>query len=184
MGGMGGDSGEGQTVVEVMVPGNKVGLVIGKGGETIRQLQRRGGVKMVIIQDDNIPSVHEKPLRISGDPHKCQRAKEMVLELLSEREMKGGAGGSGIWVALEDRVLMVALYPGVQDTGVNMEDSMESWVSNKGEHSMAMGVQVDGEDTLSNEDTPSNNVGMPVQVKSVLSVDAKSQTALSMKLSV
>ena len=39
-------------------------------------------------------------------------------------------------------------------------------VSNKGEHSMAMGVQVDGEDTLSNEDTPSNNVGMPVQVVS------------------
>ncbi|XP_078312360.1 far upstream element-binding protein 3-like isoform X2 [Crassostrea virginica] len=88
MGCMGGDSGGGQTVVEVMVPGNKVGLVIGKGGETIRQLQRRGGVKMVIIQDDNIPSVHEKPLRISGDPHKCQRAKEMVLELLAEREMK------------------------------------------------------------------------------------------------
>ncbi|XP_078312250.1 uncharacterized protein LOC144618962 isoform X2 [Crassostrea virginica] len=83
-----------------------------------------------------------------------------------------------------DRVLMVALYPGVQDTGVNMEDSMESRVSNKGEHSMAMGVQVDGEDTLSNEDTPSDNVGIPVYVKSVLSVDAKSQTALSMKLSV
>ncbi len=25
--------------VEIMIPGNKVGLVIGKGGETIRQLQ-------------------------------------------------------------------------------------------------------------------------------------------------
>ncbi|XP_078311416.1 uncharacterized protein LOC144618693 isoform X4 [Crassostrea virginica] len=95
MGGMGGDSAGGQTVVEVMVPGNKVGLVIGKGGETIRQLQRRGGVKMVIIQDDNIPSAHEKPLRISGDPHKCQRAKEMVLELLAEREVKQREGGMG-----------------------------------------------------------------------------------------
>ncbi|XP_078311334.1 uncharacterized protein LOC144617791 isoform X2 [Crassostrea virginica] len=96
MGGMGGDSGGGQTVVEVMVPGNKVGLVIGKGGETIRQLQRRGEVKMEMIQDDNIPSAHEKPLRISGDPHKCQRAKEMVLELLAEGEMTGGPGGSGM----------------------------------------------------------------------------------------
>ena len=37
-------------------------------------------------------------------------------------------------------------------------------VSSKGEHSMAMGIKVDGEDTLSNEDTPSDNVGMPVQV--------------------
>ncbi|XP_078312306.1 far upstream element-binding protein 3-like isoform X2 [Crassostrea virginica] len=88
MGGMGGDSGGGQTAVEVMVPGNKVGLVIGKGGETIRQLQIGSGVKMVIIQDDNIPSVHEKPLRISGDAHKCQLAKEMVLGLLAKREMK------------------------------------------------------------------------------------------------
>lgn len=43
MGNGGGGGGErgggGQTVVEMMVPGNKVGLVIGKGGETIKQLQ-------------------------------------------------------------------------------------------------------------------------------------------------
>ena len=39
-------------------------------------------------------------------------------------------------------------------------------VSSKGEHSMAMGVKVDGEDTLSNEDTPSDNVGIPVYVVS------------------
>ena len=43
---------------------------------------------MVLIRDDNIPSTHEKPLRISGDSQKCQRAKEMVLELLAEGEMK------------------------------------------------------------------------------------------------
>ena len=92
---MGGGSGGGQTAVEVMVPGNKVGLFIGKGGETIRQLQvgcrltwgkclsvinneksdsvslislcflylnRRSGVKMAIIQDDNNPSAHENPI--------------------------------------------------------------------------------------------------------------------------
>ena len=39
-------------------------------------------------------------------------------------------------------------------------------VSSKGEHGMAMDVRVDGEDTLSNEDTPSDNVGIPVQVVS------------------
>lgn len=36
---------------EVMVPGSKVGLVIGKGGETIKNLQEKSGAKMVIIQD-------------------------------------------------------------------------------------------------------------------------------------
>ena len=45
--------------------------MIGKGGETIKQLQERAGVKMVMIQDTNIPSSMEKPLRISGDPMKC-----------------------------------------------------------------------------------------------------------------
>lgn len=36
---------------EIMVPGSKVGLVIGKGGETIKMLQEKTGAKMVIIQD-------------------------------------------------------------------------------------------------------------------------------------
>jgi len=35
-GGYGGDMGGN---IEIMIPGNKVGLVIGKGGETIKQLQ-------------------------------------------------------------------------------------------------------------------------------------------------
>lgn len=30
---------DGHTIVEMMIPGPKVGLVIGKGGETIRNLQ-------------------------------------------------------------------------------------------------------------------------------------------------
>lgn len=36
---------------EIMVPGSKVGLVIGKGGETIKMLQEKTGAKMVIIQE-------------------------------------------------------------------------------------------------------------------------------------
>ena len=44
----GADSGGGQTVVEVMVPGNKVGLVIGRGGETIRQLQVAIGCRLTL----------------------------------------------------------------------------------------------------------------------------------------
>jgi hypothetical protein len=39
-GGGGGGGGGGQTgQIELMVPGGKVGLIIGKGGETIKQLQ-------------------------------------------------------------------------------------------------------------------------------------------------
>lgn len=49
MGG-GGGGGGGRNFVEIMIPGPKVGLIIGKGGETIKQLQERSGAKMVVIQ--------------------------------------------------------------------------------------------------------------------------------------
>lgn len=32
-------AGDGQTMIEIMIPGNKAGIIIGKGGETIKTLQ-------------------------------------------------------------------------------------------------------------------------------------------------
>lgn len=67
---------DGVTMVEVLIPGNKVGLVIGKGGETIKGLQENAGVKMVMIQDSNQPSHYDKPLRITGEMSRCQVCRE------------------------------------------------------------------------------------------------------------
>nr|KAF6484557.1 far upstream element binding protein 3 [Rousettus aegyptiacus] len=74
------------TVQEILIPASKVGLVIGKGGETIKQLQERTGVKMVMIQDGPLPTGADKPLRITGDPFKVQQAREMVLEIIREKD--------------------------------------------------------------------------------------------------
>jgi far upstream element-binding protein len=38
-------------IVEIKVPGNKCGLVIGKGGETIKGLGEKYGVKLVVVQE-------------------------------------------------------------------------------------------------------------------------------------
>ena len=43
-------TGAGGSMFEMMVPGHKIGLIIGKGGETIKQLQEQSGAKIVIIQ--------------------------------------------------------------------------------------------------------------------------------------
>ncbi|XP_026750749.1 far upstream element-binding protein 3 isoform X2 [Galleria mellonella] len=76
---------------EVMLPGPKVGLIIGKNGKTIKQLQEQSGAKMVVIQDG--PNTeYEKPLRISGDPSKVEHAKQLVYELLAEKDMGIGGG--------------------------------------------------------------------------------------------
>ncbi|XP_045512522.1 far upstream element-binding protein 1 isoform X6 [Pieris brassicae] len=88
-GGGGGVGGLGITD-EIMLPGPKVGLIIGKNGKTIKQLQEQSGAKMVVIQDG--PNTeYEKPLRISGDPAKVEHAKQLVYELLQDKE--GGQGG-------------------------------------------------------------------------------------------
>uniref|UniRef100_A0A8C5G201 Far upstream element-binding protein 3-like n=1 Tax=Gouania willdenowi TaxID=441366 RepID=A0A8C5G201_GOUWI len=57
-------------VQEMLIPASKVGLVIAEGGDTIKQLQERAGVKMMMIQDGPMPTGADKPLRISGDPYK------------------------------------------------------------------------------------------------------------------
>uniref|UniRef100_A0A671X2T4 KH-type splicing regulatory protein n=1 Tax=Sparus aurata TaxID=8175 RepID=A0A671X2T4_SPAAU len=82
-------NGQNGTVHEMMIPAGKAGLVIGKGGETIKQLQERAGVKMILIQDASQGPNVDKPLRIIGDPYKVQQAQEMVQEILRERDHGG-----------------------------------------------------------------------------------------------
>ncbi len=92
-----------QNYTEIMIPGAKVGLVIGKGGETIKSLQEKTGAKMVVIQDGPGQEM-EKPLRISGDPQKVEYAKQLVFELIQDKgndqqpnqnqnQNRGGGGG-------------------------------------------------------------------------------------------
>uniref|UniRef100_A0A8C1UA47 KH-type splicing regulatory protein n=1 Tax=Cyprinus carpio TaxID=7962 RepID=A0A8C1UA47_CYPCA len=95
---------------EMIIPAGKAGLIIGKGGETIKQLQERAGVKMILIQDASQGPNMDKPLRIIGDPYKVQQAREMVQEILRERDhpgfdrneygsqIGGGGGGGGMEV--------------------------------------------------------------------------------------
>ncbi|KAG8441433.1 hypothetical protein GDO86_006974 [Hymenochirus boettgeri] len=99
------DSSNGQngSLQEIMIPAGKAGLIIGKGGETIKQLQERAGVKMILIQDGSQNNNIDKPLRIVGDPFKVQQACEMVMDLLRERDQQGnferneyGTRGGGI----------------------------------------------------------------------------------------
>uniref|UniRef100_A0A673VUV3 KH-type splicing regulatory protein n=1 Tax=Salmo trutta TaxID=8032 RepID=A0A673VUV3_SALTR len=70
-----GQSGSGQ---EMMIPAGKAGLIIGKGGETIKQLQERAGVKMILIQDASQGPNMDKPLRIIGEPYKVEVTQGLV----------------------------------------------------------------------------------------------------------
>merc|ERR1719334_1196596 len=92
-GGMPGGGGGGGHF-EIMIPGHKVGLVIGKGGETIKMLQEQTGAKIIIIQESNEPT-EAKPLRISGPPEAIEMAREKVMEILNSNDNRGGGFGGG-----------------------------------------------------------------------------------------
>ncbi|XP_064650196.1 far upstream element-binding protein 1-like isoform X2 [Lineus longissimus] len=78
--------GENETQIEMMIPGTKVGLIIGKSGETIKQLQANHLVRMVMIQDSKDQTNVPKPLRITGEKTRCLKAQQAVSELLEQKE--------------------------------------------------------------------------------------------------
>jgi len=84
----GGYQDNGYDVTEMMsVPGNKVGLVMGKGGETIRNICSESGAHCQV--DKNAPEgAREKNIVIKGSPEAVERAKQMIGEKI------GGGGGS------------------------------------------------------------------------------------------
>merc|ERR1719244_2042821 len=97
-GGVGGgnmNQGGGQPgLFELMVPGHKVGLVIGKGGETIKTLQEQTGAKIIIIQE-NSDHADQKPLRITGPPAAVQMAQARIMELLNQIDQRQANGFAG-----------------------------------------------------------------------------------------
>ncbi len=70
--------------IQISVPSHKVGLLIGKGGETIRELQERSGAKIMITPDGGQDQMTgERPIQISGDDASVQRAREMINDLVT-----------------------------------------------------------------------------------------------------
>lgn len=74
---------DGGITEEILIPADKVGLIIGKGGETIRSMQSKLQVRMAMIQDGTENTGQAKPLRISGDKEKVKAAEQAVRDLIN-----------------------------------------------------------------------------------------------------
>ncbi|KAJ2500519.1 hypothetical protein GGH96_002667 [Coemansia sp. RSA 1972] len=91
MGGPGGPGGQGGGVT-IMVPGSKVGLIIGRGGESIRDIQFSSGAS-VQVQPDNGRS--EREIVLLGAPDQIEQARARIMDIVSAegpREQRGGYG--------------------------------------------------------------------------------------------
>lgn len=85
---------EGEQSSQIMVPDRTVGLIIGRGGETIRDLQERSGCHVNIVGENK--SVNGlRPVNLIGSPVAAARAKELIMEIVdSDTKTMGEAGGA------------------------------------------------------------------------------------------
>ncbi|XP_028063649.1 uncharacterized protein LOC114266895 isoform X5 [Camellia sinensis] len=70
----------------IQVPNEKVRVIIGKGGETIRSLQTRSGARIQLLPQclpDGDQS-KERTVHVSGDKKQNEMAREMIKEVMSQ----------------------------------------------------------------------------------------------------
>ncbi|KAJ0260242.1 hypothetical protein HA466_0064760 [Hirschfeldia incana] len=83
------------TTKKIDIPNMRVGVIIGKGGETIKSLQLQSGAKIQVTRDmDADPNAPTRTVDLTGTPDQISRAEELINEVLQEAET-GGQGGSG-----------------------------------------------------------------------------------------
>ncbi|KAG7294657.1 hypothetical protein NEMBOFW57_004734 [Staphylotrichum longicolle] len=84
---------EGEDSLQIMVPDRTVGLIIGRGGETIRDLQERSSCHINIVSENK--SVNGlRPVNLIGTPAAARHAKELILEIVDSDSRNGNNMGN------------------------------------------------------------------------------------------
>jgi far upstream element-binding protein len=108
--------------LQMMVPDRTVGLIIGRGGETIRDLQDRSGCHVNIVGENK--SINGlRPVNLIGSASAQQYARDLILEIVEsdqkgisvkdlhrDREdshgLGGGGGGGGGGSKINDSIIV------------------------------------------------------------------------------
>ncbi|CAK7214848.1 hypothetical protein SEUCBS140593_002329 [Sporothrix eucalyptigena] len=85
---------EGEECIQIMIPDRTVGLIIGRGGETIRDLQERSGCHINIVGESKSVS-GLRPVNLIGGRAETTHAKELIMEIVDSDTRNGGPGGPG-----------------------------------------------------------------------------------------
>ncbi|XP_021287769.1 far upstream element-binding protein 2 isoform X3 [Herrania umbratica] len=73
--------------IEIQVPNEKVGLIIGRGGETIKGLQTRSGARIQVLIPQHLPEgdgSKERTVRVTGDKKQIEIAREMIKDVMNQ----------------------------------------------------------------------------------------------------
>ncbi|KAI9229277.1 MAG: hypothetical protein DHS80DRAFT_30010 [Piptocephalis tieghemiana] len=104
----------GEVRVQLAVPNHRVGLLIGKGGETIRELQVRSSARVHVQPDrEMLPGQTERTVLVTGREEATAFAQQLIMEVVHHGKMSqvtsgaGGPGGGGIGEGIH----MTGQYP-------------------------------------------------------------------------
>ncbi|KAF8690990.1 hypothetical protein HU200_040716 [Digitaria exilis] len=85
------------TSKKIEIPNGRVGVIIGKAGETIRYLQLQSGAKIQVTRDNEAePGAQTRPVELSGTPEQIDKAEQLIKEVLAEVGLVIGKGGETI----------------------------------------------------------------------------------------
>ncbi|CAM8886317.1 unnamed protein product [Rhodiola kirilowii] len=77
---------------KIEIPNGRVGVIIGKGGETIKYLQLQSGAKIQVQRDAEVDQRYSTRLvELTGTPDQVEKAEQLIQDVLKEAEV----GGSG-----------------------------------------------------------------------------------------
>ncbi|GLT57622.1 hypothetical protein SLA2020_305820 [Shorea laevis] len=81
------------TSKKIDIPQIRVGVIIGKAGETIKYLQLQSGAKIQVQRDmDADPNSVTRPVELIGTPEQIAKAEWLINDVLAEAEAGGGSG--------------------------------------------------------------------------------------------
>ena len=74
-----GEPGDPTQQLRLVVPNSTIGMVIGKGGETVEQMKQRSGANILISKKDEV-KIPERVITLVGEVRSNQVALDMILE--------------------------------------------------------------------------------------------------------
>ena len=86
---------DGEDAMQIMVPDRTVGLIIGRGGETIRDLQEKSGCHVNIVGESKSVS-GLRPVNLIGSVQAAAMAKELIMEIVDSDTKSLAAQGAGM----------------------------------------------------------------------------------------
>ncbi|RMX66980.1 hypothetical protein DD238_001650 [Peronospora effusa] len=111
--------------IDMKVPRDLVGYIIGRGGETIRDLQMKSGAHIQIVrEEEGAPTTPDRFVNITGNQDALDLAQKLIQNLIDERQQNQGTGGG--FRERDDRDRM-ARYGGINPDG---SDSVEILIPN------------------------------------------------------